>query len=135
MRYVIIATVLSVLTVAGGLETARAVGYDIAGKEKCVCSPLVSRGLVPDTLNSFTEALVFPRFGFLAERLALEVKAILGQFGIKSAGDPRGRVIPKDESWGFLKKLKSEKKRLAKSKKKMKKRVKKRKVKIPQKAR
>lgn len=134
MRYLVVATVLSVLAVAGGLESVRAVGYDIAGKEKCVYSPLVARGVIPDTLNNIKEALVFPRLGFLAERLASEIKAILGQFGIKSAGDPRGRVMPKEESWGFLTKLEDEKKRLAKSKKGKKKRVKKRKVKIPQKA-
>ncbi|MDQ7781294.1 MAG: hypothetical protein RDU20_00350 [Desulfomonilaceae bacterium] len=99
MRYLAIAAVLSLLVLAAMSESARAVGYDVAGKEKCVCSPLVARGIYPDTLNNLKEALVLPQLGFIVERAAQEVKAILGQFGVPSEGDPRGRV---DTTKGIL---------------------------------
>ena len=126
MRYRILATVLSVLVMGLMSEAAMATGYDVAGKEKCVCSPLTERGVVPDTLNNLKEVLIFPKLGFLAERLALEIKAILGQFGIESAGDPRGRIVQTESLWREQEKV-GTKKRKAGSKKK-------RRVKVPQRA-
>lgn len=127
MRYLASATVLSVLMIVLVSESVKATGYDVAGKEKCVCSPFTSRGVVPDTLNNLSEALVFPKLGFVVERLALEIKAILGQFGVKSAGDPRGRITETKGFWSFLDKSKKEKKRKAASKKK-------RRIKVPPRA-
>lgn len=124
MRYFVVATVLSVLALCSLWESAGAVGYDVAGKEKCICSPLVARGVYPDTLNNVTEALVLPKLGFLAERLAREIKAILGQFGVKSEGDPRGRVESAKGILGQEIGPGKEKKRLAETKKRKKRRVK-----------
>jgi len=136
MRYLVIATVLSILVLSGMPDSARAVGYDVAGKEECVCSPLVARGICPDTLNNLKEALVLPKLGFLAERLAQEIKAILGQFGVQSAGDPRGRIEPAKDLLGQEKGPDKEKKRLADSKTTKKKSPeKKRRVKLPPPAR
>ena len=130
MRYFVIATVLSILALCTTWESARAVGYDVTGKEKCVCSPLTARGIYPDTLNNLKEALILPRLGFIAERLAQEIKAILGQFGIQSAGDPRGRAEPAKSILG----LDKEKKRLAGSKTGKKRKTKKRRVRLPPRA-
>jgi hypothetical protein len=135
MRYLVIATVLSILVLSGMSDSARAVGYDVAGKEECVCSPLVARGIYPDTLNNLKEALVLPKLGFLAERLAQEIKAILGQFGVQSAGDPRGRVEPAKSVASLEIRAEGEKKRLADAKTKKKTREKKKRVKLPPRAR
>ncbi len=134
MRYIVIAALLSVLPLSGFWQSAQAVGYDVAGKEKCVCSPLVARGIYPDTLNNLKEALVLPKLGFLAERLAQEIKAILGQFGVQSAGDPRGKIEPTKSIASLETRAEEEKKRLTDAKTKKKSREKKRRVKLPPRA-
>ncbi|MFH1114820.1 MAG: hypothetical protein V1792_12970 [Pseudomonadota bacterium] len=134
MRFFVVAAVLSFVALGSIWESAGAVGYDVAGKEKCVCSPLTARGIYPDTLNNLKEALILPRLGYIAERLAQEIKAVLGQFGIRSAGDPRGSVQPAKTIIGLNKDADKEKERPAVSKKGEKSREKKRRVKMPPRA-
>ncbi len=134
MRSFVVAVVFSILALGTIWEPAGAVGFDVAGKEKCICSPMTARGIYPDTLNCLKEALILPRLGFIAERLAGEIKAILGQFGIQSAGDPRGRVEPAKGIPGLKTDADKKKKRLAESRKGKKSREKKRRVKLPPRA-
>jgi hypothetical protein len=61
--------------------SSHAVGLYVVGKEECNCSPLVARGIVPDTLNQLTEALWFPQVAVALDRIAVELKAMLASVG------------------------------------------------------
>lgn len=84
MRYYVIALVAVLYLAFGCLTQSHAVGYYAVGKEDCRCSPLVERGIIPDTLNQLGEALILPRLGWAIERLALELRAVASQFGPKT---------------------------------------------------
>jgi len=76
---------------------AEAVGLTAVGKEDCVCSPLVERGIVPDTLNKLKLAFEFPQLSMVLDRLALDVRGILGQFGVGPQALAVDSVPPKEE--------------------------------------
>ncbi|MFH0823668.1 MAG: hypothetical protein V2B18_13040 [Pseudomonadota bacterium] len=65
---------------------ASAVGVYTPGKEQCNCSPMVARGVYPDTLNLLHEAFVFPSINNTIDRIAVEVKSLISQFSLASAG-------------------------------------------------
>ena len=68
-----------------GLATnCLAVGVTVAGKEECKCSPLVAKGIVPDTLNNLKLAFTFPAVGKIVNGIVGHFKAMLGQFGVKT---------------------------------------------------
>jgi len=79
MRSFVATAVLCVLL--GGLVpgAADAVGLYAVGKEDCTCSPLVARGVVPDTLNKIHEAVAFPQIAVALDNVALHVKGLLDQ--------------------------------------------------------
>jgi hypothetical protein len=66
------------------VPNACAAGNFVVGKEKCVCSPLVKAGIVPDTLNQLCQFPGWDFFSGVVDRFAGEIKAILGQFGVKT---------------------------------------------------
>ena len=73
-----------VMTVAFNLvlaSQAGAVGLYAVGKEQISCSPLVARGIVPDTWNKLTEALLVPQISWALDKLAVEMKTMLSQLG------------------------------------------------------
>ncbi len=76
MRRILIA-VLSIVLVAAWLGQSQAVGLYVVGKEDCNCSPLVARGIVPDTLNLLTDALLFPHIAVALDKVALEIQSVL----------------------------------------------------------
>lgn len=83
MRSLIVALAVCTMFLFFLAGRAQAVGFDVVGKEDCKCSPLVARGIVPDTLNKLKEAFVFPSLFVVVERMAGEIRAIVGQFGVK----------------------------------------------------
>jgi hypothetical protein len=83
MRSLVVALAVCTMFLSALAGRAQAVGFDVVGKEDCKCSPLVARGIVPDTLNKLKEAFVFPSLFVVVERMAGEIKAIVSQFGVK----------------------------------------------------
>ncbi len=83
MRSLIVALAVCTMFLSALAGRAQAVGFNVVGKEDCKCSPLVARGIVPDTLNNLKEAFVFPSLFVVVERMAGEIKAIVSQFGVK----------------------------------------------------
>lgn len=81
MRLFILAVVLTVALSSFFVSPSGAVGLYAVGKEQISCSPLVARGIVPDTWNKLTEALLVPQISWALDKLAVEVKTVLSQFG------------------------------------------------------
>lgn len=81
MRYMVVAGAVVLIAAVAGVQYAAAVGYDVVGKEKCSCDPLVARGALPDTVNKLHEALFVPKIAFILDRIAVEGRAMLAQFG------------------------------------------------------
>jgi hypothetical protein len=61
-----------------------AVGMVSVGEGKCDCPSLVAKGVVPDTINRLKETLVFMKLAPVLDRIAGEIKAMLGQFGARA---------------------------------------------------
>ncbi|HMK33798.1 MAG TPA: hypothetical protein VK463_01940 [Desulfomonilaceae bacterium] len=80
MRSISIALV-SICLAAALVGNSYAVGLYVVGKEDCDCSPLVARGIVPDTLNKMKEAFLFPQIAEVLDRIGIEVKAMLAGLG------------------------------------------------------
>ena len=81
MRYVVVAGAVILIAAVAGVQCAGAVGYDVLGKEKCRCDPLVARGILPDTANKLWEMLFIPKLGSILDHIAVNGKAMLAQFG------------------------------------------------------
>ncbi len=63
------------------MGNSQAVGLYVVGKEDCDCSPLVARGIVPDTLNKLKEAFVLPQMIQALDWIALEIKGMVANLG------------------------------------------------------
>lgn len=83
MRSLVVAVTVCIMIAGALAQRSEAVGFEVVGKEDCKCSPLVARGIIPDTLNKLKEAFVFPSLFVVVERVAGEIKAITSQFGAK----------------------------------------------------
>jgi hypothetical protein len=81
MRSIVAAAAVCLLLSWGLAGNAVAVGLQAVGKEPCNCDPLVARGIVPDTVNKLKSALDFPQISVVLDRLALDVRTVLSQFG------------------------------------------------------
>jgi len=84
MRSFFVATVICVCVAIALLGVAQAAGTYVAGKEEGDRSSLSAKGVIPDTLNKVSQAFAFGFIGRAIDRIAGEVKAILGQFGIET---------------------------------------------------
>jgi hypothetical protein len=80
MRRMVVAMVCLAL-VAGFSATAGAVGLQAVGKEQCNCSPLVARGIIPDTMNQIHDALYFPTLMGVLDHVAVDVRTLVEQIG------------------------------------------------------
>ncbi|MGO8880014.1 MAG: hypothetical protein ACLQMS_10950 [Desulfomonilaceae bacterium] len=80
MRY-LLASLLCVAALFAFSSNSLAVGVYTPGLERCDCSPLVQRGVIPDTWNKLTEALLIPQISWAIDRLTIEAKAVISQFG------------------------------------------------------
>lgn len=127
MRYVVVAGAIALVVAAVGVQCSWAVGFDVVGKEKCECGPLVSRGIIPDTLNKLKEALFLDKLASVLDWIAADGGALMAQVGPSSHREVRETVYPTADT-GVVK---EEKKAPSKPAKK---RVKKRRVKIPPRA-
>jgi hypothetical protein len=65
--------------------SAFAVGLYNPGKEPCKPGTIGATGKVPDVMNQLAEAFVFPSVFRTLDKIAGEIKAILGQFGVKTS--------------------------------------------------
>lgn len=142
MRLPAVTVVVCAIFLGALAEHAGAAGFYVVGKEDCKCSPLVARGIVPDTLNKLKEAFVFPSLVVVVERVAGEIKSIVSQFGVK----PMASVAPPVPSGSLEKKteakekpvlvtpLKEKKKKKSLKKKSTKKSSKRRRIKQPPRA-
>ena len=92
MRSLVVA-MMCVALVAGVYGTAHSVGYKVVGKEDVVCSPLVARGVIPDSLNLFVEAVRFPKLAQAVDGLAVEIRSFADQF----AAPPESEVAETSE--------------------------------------
>ncbi|MDD3473164.1 MAG: hypothetical protein PHS86_10300 [Syntrophaceae bacterium] len=81
MRLLILVVALTVAINGIFVTQSGAVGLYAVGKEQISCSPLVARGVVPDTWNKLSEALLVPQISWALDRLAVEMKTVLSQFG------------------------------------------------------
>ncbi len=81
MRSVVAAGAVCLLVAWALAGNAVAVGLQAVGKEPCNCDPLVARGIVPDPVNKLKSAFDFQQISIALDRLALDVKTALSQFG------------------------------------------------------
>lgn len=81
MKSLVMTLVMTVAFACVFAPQAEAVGLYAVGKEQISCSPLVARGIVPDTWNKLGEALLVPQISWALDRLAVEMKTMLSQFG------------------------------------------------------
>jgi hypothetical protein len=79
MRFVVVAIVALAL-VTGLSGFAGAAGYQVVGKEDCNCSPLVARGIYPDTLNKLHQAVYFPTVIAAVDQVAMDLKSVVTHF-------------------------------------------------------
>ncbi len=63
---------------------AFAVGLHVPGKEVCRCSTAATTGATPDLFNELAQTPGLASLRSIVDRLAGEIKAILGQFGVES---------------------------------------------------
>ncbi len=95
---IVIAVALTVALNGFFAPPANAVGLYAVGKEQISCSPLVARGIVPDTWNKLSEALLVSQISWAIDRLAVEMKTMLSQFGAPPTNNgPETASIVKDE--------------------------------------
>ncbi len=85
MKSLVMALVMTVAFNVFYASQAGAVGLYAVGKEQISCSPLVARGIVPDTWNKLTEALLVPQISWALDKLAVEMKTVFSQFGAPPA--------------------------------------------------
>lgn len=85
MRSILFGLLTAALCASLLTGTASAVGVCVAGKEECKCSSLVARGIVPDALNKLTEIPVWAALSVVAEKVAVELRSMLAQFGTESS--------------------------------------------------
>jgi hypothetical protein len=81
---------MSLLTVAALFafcSSSLAVGVYTPGQEKNDCCPLIQRGVIPDTLNKLTLALLIPQISWAIDKLAVEAKVVISQFGQPPSND------------------------------------------------
>ncbi len=99
MRSLCACTLLCCMVALACANSTFAVGLYTPGKEPCKPGSIGSTGKVPDVLNQLTEAFVFPSVFRALDKLAGEIKAILGQFGVKtSRHHPVEDVIPEPKA-------------------------------------
>ncbi|MCL5125449.1 MAG: hypothetical protein M1511_13330 [Deltaproteobacteria bacterium] len=80
MRYFLV-SLLCVAALFAFYSNSMAVGVYTPGKELCDCSPFVQRGVIPDTWNKLTQALLIPQICWAIDRFTIEAKAVINQFG------------------------------------------------------
>ncbi|MGC8657722.1 MAG: hypothetical protein ACP5U1_01485 [Desulfomonilaceae bacterium] len=80
MRYFLV-SLLCVAAMFAFSSNSMAVGVYTPGHEQCDCSPLIQRGVIPDTWNKLTQALLIPQICWAIDRLTIEAKAVINQFG------------------------------------------------------
>lgn len=76
MRYLFVATAFIALLAAGSATFVQGAGLVAVGREGCDCSPLVARGIVPDTVNKLHLAVYFPEMAGAVERFAEEFRTV-----------------------------------------------------------
>ena len=86
MRFLVVAIVALAL-VPGFIGTAGAAGYQVVGKEACDCSPLVARGVYPDTLNKLHQAVYFPTVIAAVDQVAMDLKSVVTHFVVGSPAE------------------------------------------------
>ncbi len=86
MRYFLV-SLLCVAALFAFSSNSLAVGVYTPGNERCDCSPLIQRGVIPDTWNKLTEALLIPQICWAIDRLTIEAKAVIDQFGQPPANE------------------------------------------------
>lgn len=110
MRYLLV-SLLWVATLFAFSSNSMAVGVYTPGKEPINCSSLVKRGVIPDTWNKLTEALLIPQICWAIDKVAIEAKAVIAQFGQPPTSE-NSEVAPAKET----KEIKDESSSLAKGK-------------------
>lgn len=99
MRSLCACTILCCMVALACAGSSFAVGFYTPGKEECKSSPLQARGKVPDVLNQLADAVVFPSVIRALDKLAGEIKAILGQFGVRTSQHyPLHEVTPEPKT-------------------------------------
>jgi hypothetical protein len=73
---------IAAILVCISLTNAFSAGYGNPSEQDCSCDSLVRQGIKPDAINRLTSAFSFLNVSPYLDRLAVEVKAILSQFGL-----------------------------------------------------
>jgi hypothetical protein len=97
MRFLVVA-VVALAMVSGLSGTAGSAGYQVVGKEECDCSPLVARGVYPDTLNKLHQAVYFPSVISVVDQLAMDLKSFVTHFMVGSAPESQESVTPTEDT-------------------------------------
>ena len=97
MRSIVAAAAVCLLLAWVLAGTAAAVGLQAVGKEPCNCDPLVARGIVPDTANKLKSAVDFPQIAVALDRLAADVRTLLGQLDTGEPSNGAGERVAKVE--------------------------------------
>ncbi len=97
MRFLVVAIVALAL-VPGLTGIAGAAGYQVVGKEECDCSPLVARGIYPDTLNKLHQAVYFPTVISAVDQVAMDLKSVVTHFVVGDAAESQESTSSAEET-------------------------------------
>ncbi len=98
MRYLLIAVVMVTVVSITVPMNAGAVGYYRVGEDQPICSQLVARGIVPDTINQLTEAFPIHHVASALDSVALDVRTFVEQMGRKPEADVVAAAPTKSEA-------------------------------------
>jgi hypothetical protein len=84
MRFWCVVACFGLTLVGLAVLPAQPAGHYSPGKDDGRCSRLVSRGVKPDLANTLSEALWVRTVAKAVDRIAIEVKSILWQLGVRS---------------------------------------------------
>jgi len=97
MRSLLVAVVMVIIVGITAPMNAGAVGYYRVG-ENPVCSELVARGIVPDTINQLTEAFPMRYVVSTLDSIAVDVRTFLEQVGQKPEAEIAAAAPTKSEA-------------------------------------
>ncbi|MGB9617675.1 MAG: hypothetical protein ACP5M0_13355 [Desulfomonilaceae bacterium] len=97
MRSLLVAVVMVIIAGMAMPKGASAVGYYRVG-EPPACSPLVARGIVPDTVNQLTEAFPLHYVVSALDSVAVDVRSFVEQMAQKPEAEVAAAAPSKSEA-------------------------------------
>jgi hypothetical protein len=105
MKRIRLFMVFSALLVLISFTGAMAAGYVDPANQDCQCDTLIRSGIKPDPLNRLAHILSLVDLTPYLDKLAVEVRAILNQFGVNSLEKGQDREAENTRAWDYKKPL------------------------------